>query len=86
MNKKLLDYVDVFALSLVEQLKDDEKRWGDTWRNRPLEGQEDRIMEHIMSYHDQFKYGGQKIPWLKIAGLALIAWVRETYPEELNLG
>ena len=66
-----------FVVALSVQLDDDAKRWGETWLHRSRAGQEDRCMEHINSYFDQFKGGGVPIPWLKIAGLSLIAWIRE---------
>lgn len=78
---KTWDYLEEFSKALKEQLESDQKRWGDTWLQRIPEGQEVRIEEHLKTYFDQFRNAGMPIPWLKIAGLALIAWVRETHPE-----
>jgi len=78
---KTWEYLDEFAKELKGQLESDQKRWGDTWLQRIPEGQEVRIEEHIKSYFDQWRNAGVSIPWLKIAGLALIAWVRENHPE-----
>lgn len=75
------DYMDEFVKALTEQLQSDEKRWGNTWLQRFPEGQEARIEEHINSYFDQFRNAGNPVPWLKIGGLALIAFVRENHPE-----
>lgn len=75
------DYLEEFSKALKEQLESDQKRWGDTWLQRIPEGQEVRIEEHIKSYFDQWRNAGQPIPWLKIAGLSLIAWVRENHTE-----
>jgi hypothetical protein len=75
------DYLKEFSEALQKQLESDEKRWGNTWLGRLPEGQEARIWEHIQSYFDQWKNAGNKIPWLKIAGLAMIAWIRENHPE-----
>jgi hypothetical protein len=78
------DFLKEFADALTEQLKSDEKRWGNTWLQRLPEGQEIRIEEHIKSYFDQWHNAGNSVPWLKIAGLALIAWIRESHPELWN--
>jgi hypothetical protein len=77
----LIEHIPEFAEALQLQLYEDQKRWGDTWRHRIKEGQEARIWEHIQTYFDQFKHANVPIPWLKIAGLALIAWMRENHPE-----
>lgn len=78
---KLIDFVKTFCLELQEQIKSDEKRWGDTWRHRTVEGQVDRMMDRFKDYQDQHNHGGQPFPWLKVAGEALIGWVRENNPE-----
>ena len=79
----LEDFVDEFAAELKAQLARDEKRYGDTWRHRTLKGQEGRAFATFDNYRDRFRYGGNPIPWLKVAGEALIAWVRENHPETL---
>jgi hypothetical protein len=63
------------------QLMLDEKRWGNTWLQRMPDGQEIRIGEHIQSYFDQFRNAGVPIPWLKVAGLAMIGWIRENHTD-----
>lgn len=73
----LSDYVPAFAEALAAQLEKDEKRWGDTWQHRPREGQEERTEEKFRDYFDQYHNGGVPVPWLKIAGAALICWVRD---------
>lgn len=78
---KTWNFISEFSVALVGQLQDDEKRWGDTWLERMPYGQELRIGEHILSYFDQWRNTGCPVPWLKIAGLALIGWVREQHPE-----
>ena len=70
-------YMPEFAKALEAQLVIDEKRWGDTWKKRTRHGHEERIENDIMDYFDHFRNGGVPVPWLKIAGLALIAWIRE---------
>jgi len=72
----LEDYVDVFAEDLKAQLRKDRERWGDTWRYRPVEGQEDRMIARLDDYKDQYQKAGVEYPILKIAGEALICWVR----------
>ena len=83
MSVYLEDFVDEFASRLKEQLKSDRERWGDTWRHRIRGGQEERIFSHFSNYFDMYLHGGNSVPWLKVAGLALIAWVREKHPETL---
>lgn len=78
MKNPILDHLPDFTDALEEQLEEDYKRWGDTWKSRPREGQEERIFARFDAYRDQFVHGGTPIPWLKIAGLAFIAWYRET--------
>lgn len=74
---KLWDYMNEFSRALTEQLKEDDKRWGKTYQERPKEGQEQRIFDRLSSYWVDYKLKGIPIPWLKIAGLAMIAWLRE---------
>jgi len=70
-----------FLDELIRQLKDDETRWGNTWLQRMPVNQEIRIEEHIRTYFDMWRNVGTPVPWLKIAGLAMIGWVRENHPE-----
>lgn len=74
---KLIEYLPDFCKALKKQLEDDEKRWGDTWKHRPREGQEERAFARYIDYLSQFNNAGIPIPWLKVAGEALIAWVRD---------
>jgi hypothetical protein len=78
---KLWDFLPEFIKALEEQLKADDARWGDTWLKRTRDGQELRTRETLRDYFDQFENSGTPIPWLKIAGGALICWVREKHPE-----
>ena len=75
------DFLAEFVDALTLQLEDDNKRWGGTWLQRLPEGQEVRIWEHIQTYFDQFRNANVPIPWLKVAGLALIAFTRDNHPE-----
>jgi hypothetical protein len=81
MPKTLLDYFDDFVTAFGLQLVSDERRWGDTWKKRPREGQEDRAFARFKDYKDQFDNTGTPIPWMKVAGEALICWVRDKYPD-----
>ena len=74
---RLADFVDEFSQALKEQVLEDEKRWGNTWLERPKKGQEERIYNEYERYYRDFKEKGTPIPWLKIAGNSLIAWLRE---------
>lgn len=78
---KLWEFLPEFAKALEEQLKDDDKRWGDTWLERKRDGQEERTFYTYLDYFQQYKNAGIPVPWLKIAGGALICWVRENHPE-----
>lgn len=78
---KLIDYLPEFVAELKAQMIDDQKRWGDTWKKRPREGQEQRAFSRYFDYYDQWANAGTPIPWLKVVGEALICWVRERYPD-----
>lgn len=75
---KVWDFMPAFVKALTEQLEADDARWGDTWRRRGRQGHEERIESDINNYFDQYRNAGTPVPWLKIAGLAMIAWIRET--------
>ncbi len=77
----LLTYLPEFVEALRIQLEADDVRWGDTWEEYPIEGQEERTMARYTDYYAQFKNGGVPMPWLKVAGGAFICWVRELRAE-----
>ena len=77
----LTDYLPDFMKALTAQLEKDQKKWGDTWKQRPREGQEVRAFARFHDYEAQFVNAGNPVPWLKVAGEALIAWVRENHEE-----
>jgi len=62
-----------------QQLLEDGKRWGDTWKNRPVEGQSERIRDTFKNYFDRERYGGDEVDWAKVIGNAHIAMVRKKY-------
>lgn len=84
---KLMEYFVPFIRALEQQLEDDQERWGDEWKKRPIEATEEwehqntRIVQRIHEYHREWITKGVPFPWLKVAGLAFIAWVREYDPE-----
>lgn len=77
MKAKLTDYLPEFGEALKGQLEKDALRWGDTWKQRLIVGQEERTFNNFHNYEDQFKNANVPVNWLKVAGEALICWVRE---------
>jgi len=77
---RVVDFLPEFMEHLRASLEMDELRWGDTWLHRTKAGQEERIMQGIRNYYDQWRYGSMSMPWLKIIGNCFIAWLRETRP------
>lgn len=82
MTKKLAEYLPEFINELEKQLDQDELRWGDAWKRRPVEGQGTRIEARYNDYFDQHEYAGIPIPWTKIVGEALVGWVRDNHPDD----
>jgi hypothetical protein len=78
---KLWDFMDELVSAFVEKLKNDEKRWGDTWLKRTRKGQEERTIHNFRDKFDKYLNGGQPIDWLAIMGDAFICWLRERHPE-----
>lgn len=82
--EKLIEYIPLFIEALSAKLIEDQKRWGDTWKNRPIEGQSERIRATYDNYFDQEKHGGQDVDWLAVTGNALIAWIRDYEAKNLE--
>ena len=86
MNKKL-DFVNLIsevrftAEDMVHQLTEDEKKYGDTWKERGLiwrgMDQETRFFFKVQEYYEDFVKEGVPMPWTKILGEAHICLVRE---------
>ncbi len=72
-----------FIPKMLSQMDYDNLRWGDTWLMRPSRAQEEDIQEHINHYFEYYQDFGKKVPWLKVAGYAIIAQAREDHPEWL---
>lgn len=87
----LVDYLPETAEALEAQLKSDQRRWGDTWKHRPVKAtatfnsQEHRAFQRFNDYFDQYLNAGTPIPWLKIMGECHICITRENHPEELEV-
>lgn len=77
---KVWMFLPEFMGELVTQLADDDLRHNETWLTLPLKGQEERIWKRYEEYYRLWKTQGYEMPWLKIAGLALIGWIRMKYP------
>lgn len=74
---KVWEFLPEFMEALEEQLRDDWRRWGDTWLHRTREGQTERTIKTFRDYFDQYEQAGVPVNWLKVAGNALICWIRE---------
>ena len=77
----VIDFLDEFTDALRSQLEQDQKRWGGTWLQRTRKGQEERIMNDYRDYYDRFRLGNEPMPWLKVVGNAMIAWIREQHTD-----
>lgn len=66
---------------VAEKLVEDEKRYGDTWKERGLvfngQSQEERFFAKMLEYFIEYRENGTSIPWTKVIGEAHIALVRE---------
>lgn len=81
MDMHVWDFLPKFVEALKDQLENDEERWGSTWLSRTRKGQTERTMDTFQNYFDQYKHAGIPVNWLKIAGGALICWIRENNPD-----
>jgi len=78
---KVTDFLPEAVEALTKQLEEDQERWGDTWLERPRDGQEVRVWARYDEYFLDWYDKGEPVPWMKVIGNALIAWIRETHPE-----
>ena len=80
-NVNLIDELDFTFVDVEAQLIEDEKRYGDTWKERGLiwndQTQEERFLIKMSDYFDDHIRNGKPMPWTKIIGEAHIALVRE---------
>jgi len=79
-NVKLIDEIRETAEDLEIQLWEDEKRYGDTWKERGLVykgmNQETRFFYKMQDYYEDFVNNGVPMPWDKILGETHICKVR----------
>lgn len=84
----LIDEIRQTAEDLEIQLWDDEKRYGDTWKERGLVyngmNQETRFFYKMQDYFQDFMNEGTPMPWSKILGEAHICLVRERKLKEVE--
>lgn len=78
---KTTDFLDDFVAVLRKDLERGDEKWGDTWLQRPREGQVERIRKYVMDLFDQALHGKKPMRWESLAGEALIGWVRDNHPE-----
>ena len=78
---KVRYFLPEFEKALREQLTSDDIRWGDTWLKRGRNGQEERFVLWMKSKIKKYEEDKEPIPWLKIAGEAVINFTRENHPE-----
>lgn len=80
-NISLINELDYTFVDVQKQLIEDEKKWGNTWKERGLVwngmSQEERFFEKMTEYINNYRENGEKFPWTKVIGEAHIAMVRE---------
>lgn len=85
-HSELVRYLPETMLLLADQLESDDVRWGDEWKQRPVWGQEERIVGRINQYYEVFlSLENFSFPWLKVLGLAHIALVRSLHAQEIHI-
>jgi hypothetical protein len=80
-NVDLIGELDYTFVDVEQQLIEDQKRWGDIWKERGLvykgQSQEERFFHKMEEYYGEYVEKGTPIPWKKVIGEAHIALVRE---------
>jgi len=76
----LWGFVDAFGEALVVELAKD-TILAETWHILPCRGQEDHTFAQLEDFMAEYDVGDVPVPWLKIALLAMAAWVRENHPD-----
>jgi len=84
LNKSLPEYLSEFFMELENQIYKDEERWGDTWKERGLiwegKSQEERAFQWMNDKFINWSLNKDySFPWLKMAGEAMIGFIREKY-------
>lgn len=78
---RVVDFLDEFVSELEYELLKGEEKWGDEWLSRSRSGQTERILDTFDTYYHKWLERGGDFPWLSVAGNAMIAWIRDSYPE-----
>lgn len=77
----LIDELRETAEDVEIQLTEDEKRYGDTWKERGLvynkQSQEERFFNKMLEYAMDYRENGTPVNWDKVIGEAHICKVRE---------
>ena len=85
---KLIDELRETAEDMEIQLFEDEKKWGDTWKERGLVhkgmNQETRFFYKMQDYYEGFVKEGVPMPWAKILNEAHICLVIEKKLNEIE--
>lgn len=80
----LIDFFkEEFVPMMVEQMKIDHRRLGDSWMMKTNQAYEKQVQKHYEEYFEMYEIDGKPIPWLKISGYAVIAQARHDHPEWL---
>lgn len=83
-NEDLIELLPETMEAVARQLEADAARWGDTWKQRSIGDQDQRIAGELQNYIDQLRNADQPLPYAKIIGLAHIALTRLNHPELLK--
>lgn len=80
-NVNLIEELDFTFIDVEAQLIEDEKRFGDMWKEHGLIwngiSQEERFYQKMNEYIEDFRDNGTPMPWKKIICEAHIALTRE---------
>jgi hypothetical protein len=86
LTKELPEYLDEFFVELKKQIIVDNERWGNTWKERGLiwnnQTQEERFFDWVHAKMNEHRIFNEPFPWTKVAGEAMIGYIREKYLKE----
>jgi len=78
---ELYGFVDAFGEAMVVELAENPDKLAKTWHTVTRENQEDHILTELEGIIADYDEADTPVPWLKIALLAMTAWVREKRPD-----
>ncbi len=78
---QLTDYIFRFFEALARELDGLSEGPSDDWRSIPPDELEGALYSRLESFYVEFSRDGLPLPWLKIARIALVGWVRANYPK-----